>query len=308
MAISARICTLLLCLAFISNVAVAQTVTISPQTGGGDNTSSINGAITGNQEVILTAGDYPISGPINCGATHPTWIHGAGNIANVATLPSPLANVFLTSTSGFLSSDTAVVNLGAYCRWSGVSVNTANFIDNSVPIDTVNIDGTHVGIDDHALLINRRYNINCGTVKVAGLQVKDVQLIKGTLGNFYAPTQCANVRLIGDLISGAMQTSGLGGAGVLFGSEDLSIEGGVIEQSDGPGLDLDGAASVSVTGMYFDDNGKHNFGGGQFSPGILIKNSNWVSVCGNHFHRNSGNDTDGSGVAHIQFSGTSNNS
>ena len=59
----------------------------------------------------------------------------------------------------------------------------------------------------------------------------------------------------------------------------------------------------SVTGVYFDDNGKAiNPVTMNYYPGVLVNASSYISACGNHFHRSSGNDAaTAPGVAHILF-------
>jgi hypothetical protein len=199
----------------------------------------------------------------------------------------PVGTTFATANC---ITHTAALSQAATGSHTGESLTVTGFY-------AVDVAGTHVAIDSHAWLYGGFDNVRCGDTKVDGLQVKDAQIVQAVDEGIYLGTGCGNVRLLGDLISGnGSGGTGPNGFGAYFSGDDLSIEGGVIEQSGGVGLDIESGKQVSVTGMYFDNNGKA-LGG----PGISMHNSSYISICGNHFHRNGG---DGLGTtSHVYFSG-----
>jgi len=174
---------------------------------------------------------------------------------------------------------------------------------------TVDVAGTHVAIDDHALLVGGYDDVRCGAPFVDGLQIKDSEIVSGVDEGIHLGS-CANTRLIGDLISGngtgyhymSTLVPPLDGEGVSLTGQELTVATGVIEQSGGPGLLLNGAQQISVTGMYFDNNGKR-IGG----PAIDINASTYLSICGNHIHRSGGNTSPATTTSQVNFAGTSDN-
>jgi hypothetical protein len=166
-----------------------------------------------------------------------------------------------------------------------------------------------VTVDGFSALINGHYNLYCGT-GAGGLQLKDSEFISSQSDNVYLTSGCSNTRLIGDIVTTAgTSTGGTTGdpnaRGVVFSSVDITVAGGSIEQSNGTGLDLTGANYVSVSDMYFNENGYYNG-----ASAILVKNANTVSVCGNHILRsgvNSGGILPGPGVSQVLFSGSNDN-
>ncbi|HEY5048568.1 MAG TPA: hypothetical protein VII49_11175, partial [Rhizomicrobium sp.] len=111
-------------------------------------------------------------------------------------------------------------------------------------------------------------------------------------------SSCHDVRLIGDLVSGAGKSGS--GSGIVFAGGEGTISGGVIQESAGIGLDLAGADRVSVTAEHIQGNGRGASGG----AGIRINNSNTIAISGNHLEGNGGFET---GSAQILFAGTSDN-
>lgn len=180
-------------------------------------------------------------------------------------------------------------------------------------LDTVEDSGSRIAIDDHALLEGGYANVRCGGPSNfnAGLEIKDAQIIKGWDEGVHLGG-CTNIRLIADLISangiGAMgmpTTEIPDGYGVSFHGQDLTISDGVIEESAGAGLFLSKSNLTSVTGMYFDNNGRY-LGG----PAIAIQNASYATICSNHIHRSGGelfypNTNTPEITAQIYFSGTS---
>lgn len=256
-----------------------------------------NGATPTNFGPWIAAipGNYKVNGPLYCPA-NATLQGGSSLIAGSSktnATGSPAVRIFAGSS---FSGAAALLATGDYCRITGLAFDASNATNGTggSPIDTILVQGTHNSIDGRALIENGNHNVNCGTVAVDGLQLKDSEFVKSSSDNVYMPNNCSNVRLTGDLIQSS------GGNGVTFGGDDLTISGGVIEESQGNGLDLEMAQFVTAGDVYLDQNGKGASGG----AAIRIANSNTVSVCGNHIHR-SGNDNAGS--AHIFFSGTSDN-
>jgi hypothetical protein len=138
------------------------------------------------------------------------------------------------------------------------------------------------------------------------MQLKDAQFNKSWNGDIYI-YQCPNVRMIGDVIAlaGSLDSgTTLPHIGVYFSGDDLTLSNGVIEESDGIGLDLNTALQVSVTGMFFSDNGKQTSGGG---AGIEIDGSQHVSVTGSKFAENDGNTNAGAYPAQVRFGGSLSN-
>ena len=142
--------------------------------------------------------------------------------------------------------------------------------------NAVAVNGSRDTIDSHSLIENGYNNIFCATSNSkAGLQLKDAQLVNSGADNI-ALSGCPNVRVIGNVIAGA------NGRGVAFGGTDITVSNNVIEQSAGTGLDLSGAAKVSVNGNFLDDNGKGVNGG----AAIEIDNTTTASICNNHMTGN----------------------
>ncbi|HEX4157856.1 MAG TPA: right-handed parallel beta-helix repeat-containing protein [Rhizomicrobium sp.] len=194
--------------------------------------------------------------------------------------------------NNFASGSSALLTTGDYCRITGLAIDANNAL--SGMLDAVDIGGTHNSIDGRALIENGYHNVNCGTVQVDGLQLKDAEFIGSGADNIYLPGHCGNVRMTGDLVESS------GTNGVYFGGDDLTISGGVIEESPGNGLDIESAHEVTACETYYDIDGNQTAG----AAAIRIANSTTVAICGNHFQRSGG---DAAGSAHIVFSGKDSN-
>ncbi|MGH7225477.1 MAG: right-handed parallel beta-helix repeat-containing protein, partial [Gemmataceae bacterium] len=156
-----------------------------------------------------------------------------------------------------------------------------------------------------SLIENGYYNVSCpagGATQVDGLQVKESQIFKAWDTGIYLSGGCANVRLIGDVIQSNGQDGT--GSGVYFHGDDLSLEGGIIEESGGRGVYLDDAHFVVISGMKVAANGLQSSTTGAASPGLQIDASQSVTVSGNNFMGSGGDVSNG---AHVLLSGTSDN-
>ncbi len=160
--------------------------------------------------------------------------------------------------------------------------------------DAVDALGNRLTIDGFSLLANGRYNLYCGLVPggTDGISIKDSSFQNSALDGIHIPESCSNARLIGNIVADS------GRDGVLYGSDDASIEGGVIEESGNAGLHLRSGGHVSVTGMYIQGNGLNNLGGAQ-GAGIVFDDSKTITVCGNHIEGNGGDTAQSSQVYFI---------
>lgn len=246
-----------------------------------DDTFSLQNWISAPQAHIGYIGSYKISGTLTCPPD--TTIQGP---ANLVGSNAPLFEI-KASASSF--SGNSLIQAFDFCRLSGVALN-ANKVSS---LDTLDVHGIRVTVDGFSALINGRHNVICETGESDGLQIKDTQMKGSSSDNIYLPSGCGNVRLVGDIVT----TSG--GAGVVFGGRDLALADGIVEQSAGIGLDLSNATYASVTGNFFDDNGK----GGSGGAAIELNDSSTISICGNHI---SGNDEypDPTKTAEIRFAGS----
>jgi hypothetical protein len=227
-------------------------------------------------------GNYQIDGPLTCPAN--TTIQGPSNLIGSST-KTPVFSI--VASGGF--SGTAIMQANDFCRLSGVVLDA----NNKPTVDTLDVAGVRVTVDGFSALINGVHNVICEAGESDGLQIKDAQIKGSSSDNVDLASNCANVRLVGDIVT----TSG--GAGVVFGGRDLIMADGVIEQSSGIGLDLSNASYASITGNFFDDNGKGSAGG----AAIEINNSNTISICGNHLSGNDEYPTSGD-TAEIRFGGS----
>jgi hypothetical protein len=247
---------------------------------------------------------YETSAPLTC------WpninIRAPANDSRESTL-APIVSIQALSGS-FAASGSATIGGAAVltaqdqCRISGLAIDANNVSSpaTSVYVDTVNIIGTGVVIDGHSLLENGWYNVYCNVGVhggAAGTQLKDSQFNASWSDDIYIGT-CANDRLNGDIVALAGKDY-IGGcvsqAGIHFTGDDITVLGGVIEQTQGPGLWLDTADHVSATGMFFDSSGLGANGG----AGIEIDASKHVSICGNHFDQN--DEQGATSPAHVRF-------
>ena len=171
----------------------------------------------------------------------------------------------------------------------------------------VDVVGTHVGIDNHSLIKQGYQNIRCGDTVVDGMQVKDAQIVNAQNDGIHLAGGCSNTRVINDVI----QNSGLDGmgTGIVASGKDLSLEGGVVEDSGGPDVLLNGADLVSITGMAIDGSGQGVSGStGTGDAGIQITGSTNVTINGNRITNSGGDSLPGTPQgAQIRFAGTSDN-
>ncbi|HEX4080943.1 MAG TPA: hypothetical protein VHX61_18930, partial [Rhizomicrobium sp.] len=176
--------------------------------------------------------------------------------------------------------------------------------------DVVDILANRVAIDGFSALSNGGNNLVCiNTVAAgAGLQVKNTEISGAMNDDIHAESGCPNARFIGNIVthagSGSQgQTCGPGsptctGTGFYWSGDEMTLADGVIEESQGIGLFLNGAQKVSVSAMHIQGNGLGQNGG----AGIAIEgNSSVISICGNHMEGNGG---DIANSAQIYFSGT----
>jgi hypothetical protein len=171
--------------------------------------------------------------------------------------------------------------------------------------DVVDILANRVAIDGFSALSNGGNNLVCLNTVAAGngLQVKNTEISRAMNNDLSARSGCPNARFIGNIVTGAGQGAGKGstpggiaqicgpgsptctGTGFYWGGADLTLADGVIEESQGIGLDLDGAQKVGVSAMHIQGNGLGQNGG----AGIAIEgNSSVISICGNHMEGNGG--------------------
>ncbi|HEX4157854.1 MAG TPA: hypothetical protein VHY79_05205, partial [Rhizomicrobium sp.] len=226
--------------------------------------------------------NYLVTAPLFC----PPNATLQGNSPLVATgstgtyQGSPSVRIF--AGTGF-TGGSALLTTSDYCRIAGMAIDANNMSFLGLQINTVDVRGTHNSIDGRALIEGGLHNVYCGGVQVDGLQLKDAEFVKSGTDNVYLPGHCGNVRMTGDLVESS------GTNGVYFGGDDLTISGGVIEESPGNGLDIESAHEVTACETYYDIDGNQTAG----TAAIRIANSTTVAICGNHFQR-SGGDAAGS--------------
>ncbi|HLY06838.1 MAG TPA: hypothetical protein VKR31_13930 [Rhizomicrobium sp.] len=252
----------------------------------------------------------------------------ANNSRGVSTLP--LVHIAVGTSfpmNGTVGSPVAVLTAYHGCRISGLSVD-ANYtgtcnglgypncyidaVDLGSVVTEAYLGGGDVVIDGHSLLQRGYHNLNCpnltGVNGNSGGQIKDSQLSQSYAENVVI--NCANVRIIGDIIELAGSINGTTelatASGIVATGEDLTVSNGNISNSAGIGIWLNGATYVSVTGMFLEANGNTPSTGG---AGIEIDGVHDVSICGNHFKGNDYNSNPtASYSAQIRFgtSGTAN--
>jgi hypothetical protein len=247
--------------------------------------------------IATSPANYLVSSPLSC-PPNATLMGPANFSTNKGTPP---VRIF---AGGSFSGGPAVLEMNDHCRLSGIAIDASQ----TSGIDAVDIDGTHVGIDGHALIENAgtgAYDVSCGATVGPhgddGLQIKNAQIIGAGSDNIHLAGACPNVRLIDDTISGA------GGNGVYFTSTDLTIADGTVEQSQGVGINLNTARYVAVSGEYIDHNGKSTTLTPPL-PGIQISGSSHISLCGNHIQGSGATvPTSEPFTSQIYFSGTNDN-
>ncbi|HEY5046664.1 MAG TPA: right-handed parallel beta-helix repeat-containing protein [Rhizomicrobium sp.] len=236
---------------------------------------------------------YLVSSELICALN--TTIQGPANLSGEG---APVVSIRASNgTSGF--SGGAVMLAQDYCRLSGVGIDGGVGSDGFGLADAVDVIGLHVTIDGFsALKRGNPYDLKCdvGSGSVYGLQVKDTEFDSAKLDDVRINSPCHDVRLIGDLVSGA------GASGIYWGGGEGTIADGVVQESNGIGIDIVGADRLSVSAEHIEGNGRNPAAGG--GAGIVIDGSTTVSVGGNHFEGNGGF---GANSAQIQFADTSDN-
>jgi len=238
-------------------------------------------------------GNYVTNAPLVCAQN--MTIEGPNNLGGF----SGTAPVTISAGSGF-SGGTSIFQAYDYCRISGIAIVNAPGLTN---VDDVDVLGSHVTIDGFSQMgKGNPYDLKCliaGGNSVIGLQVKNVELDSAASDDVYIDGSCHDVRLIGDIFSGA------GDSDIYFNGGEGTIADGVIEESAGIGLYLNGADRVSVSGMHIQGNGRGDATVTTTGKaGVQIRNSNTVSICGNHLEGNGGFETNS---AQVYFTGTSDN-
>jgi hypothetical protein len=172
--------------------------------------------------------------------------------------------------------------------------------------DVVDILANRVAIDGFSALGNGGNNLVCLNTVAAGngLQVKNTEISGAMNDDIHAESGCPNARFIGNIVTHAGSGAGSGskgttggiaqicgpgsptctGTGFYWSGDEMTLADGVIEESQGIGLDLDGAQKVSVSAMHIQGNGLGQNGG----AGIAINNSSVIPICGNHMEGNGG--------------------
>jgi hypothetical protein len=249
----------------------------------------------------------------NVGANYQS-LSGQVDATNANQIDFPIGTIFSgfvvpgvpliePGTNGCLAQGAVVTQVNAMATPPNVIINSLGTLSCSdtfalTGFHALDLLGTHNTIDSHTELTGGFYDVFCKGPNAAGLQVKDVEIVAAADDGLHL-SSCSNIRLIDDLISG----NGVGtissltgnGRGVSANGSDITITGGVIEQSGGIGLDIENGQQMSISNTYFDNNGKQ-LGG----SAVKIANSNTISLCGSHFHRSGG---DVSGSSHILFAG-----
>jgi hypothetical protein len=224
---------------------------------------------------------------------------GANLWAGDKSSGTPSVRILADNSNGTWPTTGALLTLSDNCRLSGIAIDDGGL---NAPllgytVDAVDIVGRDVAIDSHTLIQNGYININCALSgsQGVGLQVKDVQILGAVTDNVYIGQNCPNVRLIGDLNSGA------GNRGVAFYGDDLTLADGAVEQSEGVGIDLETAHYVSITSNYIDHNGKAPPSSPSQPTNIFVNGGDHISICGNHIQGGGNSVPTGSGVYSSQI-------
>lgn len=269
-------------------------------------------SVAGNGYYLPTTGTVPATGNCITGVGSTVGLQ-SGNYVVWASIPAQT----VVQQIGMCSGANSVTVSGSLSCSSGCSNEPITFYGP----DVVDVLANGVVIDGFSALSNGGNNLVClNTVaKGAGLQVKDSQVASARNNNIVGGG-CPDARFIGDRISAAGMGEGGGsgctstctfqacwslgttctGTGLYWGGDDLTLADGVIEESNGIGLDLETAQKISVSGMHFQGNGQSEYGG----PAIQINGSHEISICGNHMEGNGGAAIPS---AHFYFSGALDN-
>jgi hypothetical protein len=202
-------------------------------------------------------------------------------------------------TNGTAAAPIAVITADALCRISGLSIdaNDSHCSDaTNCYVDAVNVVDNGAIVDEHSLLQHGYFNLYCAGGSAAGLQLKDSQYDESYNDNIHI-AQCANARVIGDIVSLAGTVAGAQkdptAIGLYYQGEDVTISNSNVEQSQGIGIDLYSATLASVAGTFVEKSGLGGAG-----AGLEIDGGAHISVCGNHFKQNDGTSTTS---AHVRF-------
>ena len=201
-----------------------------------------------------------------------------------------------------------MILMQSQCRISGLSMDANNVTYGSGTIlNTIALAPAAVRpvIDSHATVLNGFHNLYCPAVSMApsglGLRISD-STFQSSYDNDIELDGCSNVKISNILLSGAgsLNMSANSAIGIEFQKwADFNLWNSTIQQSQGPGLQLDNVSGTpdlgSIVGNFFDSNGEGTSGG----AGIELNGAAHFSICGNHFNRND-NSTSSTNTAHIR--------
>jgi hypothetical protein len=282
--------------------------------GSGVNTSPTTPAANFGPWIATVPAIYntslPLFCPPNANLQAPANDSRENTIAPLVTIMAGKTqggNPFNGGTAGTAANPIAVLTAQSQCRISGLAIDANGSLgsSNNNYVDAINIatGAQGVVIDDHALLEHGYFNLYCSQTSgsgTTGMQLKDAQFNKSWSDNIHIVT-CPDVKIIGDVIAlaGKLDTTPINSshAGVYYSGGDLTVSNGVIEESQGIGLDLNTAEQVSVVGMYFSGNGAAASGG----AGIEIDDVNDLTVTGNRFNENDNNTGMAAITAQVRF-------
>ena len=202
---------------------------------------------------------------------------------------SPAVRIFADHTVTFPSNATALLTANSYCRISGLAIDAMGVSNGTNAIDAVDIQGTHIGIDNHSLIENGNININCPggyAATLDGLQVKESQIQNALSDGIHIGNGCSNVRLIGDIVenNNTQLISGAYGSGIFASGKDLNIQDGIVEGNNGRGVYIYSAFGVKISGMTFAGSGTEYPAGLSYPyPAIDISGSIDITLSGSLF-------------------------
>ncbi len=248
--------------------------------------------------------NYLISSPLTCPAY--AVLQGfANNSTGESGNYQPVVRIFANSANGF-SGGTALLTAGSYCRISGIALDATGLSG----VDDIDVAGTHVTIDGHTLLANAgTYGVLCpqaGAGEEDGLQIKDAQVYMAGSDGIHLNPGCSNTRIVDTIVQSNGQNNAAGASNGIYihNSTDVSIQGGIVEQTLGAGIYMTGANLTSINGVVFDENGTGHLGTNAGQPNLQIDSSTNVTVCGNRIQGAGG---DAPAAAQVLFSGASDN-
>lgn len=215
-----------------------------------------------------------------------------------------------------ISGQTTVTSIGTCSGTSSVAVSGPELTCNPCNPenitfygpDVVDIVGGSVAIEGFTSLSNGGNNLVCAATgnHIFDFQVKNTEISGAMNDNVQVQRSCADVRFIGDNIEMAGAGTGTGpfggtvsqicgpgsstctGRGIVYSRTEATIADGVVQESQGIGIDLDSTESISISGMHIAGNGRGAYGG----DGIRIAAAHNISICGNHIDANGGDYSD----------------